>query len=345
MSIIIIDDTMNIDFDKAALEKSLPDLTIAVKDGNLLYTRPEQLLNRKRCRCFERRGSRAQDLDVTSGKTYAGNETEPYLKIMDKYMSLAEVAYHFLHQGGGLSCGEPCNAPVFKSVTLNTTWHNPNPVSDGYIALSHKDKEIYVVWAGTRRIRSIVVDSMFVFEDFSPDVPGATVHAGFAESTNAVYPNILKNILAASSSYPDYKVVFVGHSLGGASAVLAALRFAKENELVKDMIRVWTFGEPRVGNRAFAEYYTQLLGNQTYRITYKGDIVPHVPPWQVLGYQHHPLEIHIINKEGDFYVCQNTVREDLDGAYRWPTIDTGVSDHIAYFEKPDITRFDPLIEW
>ncbi|KAJ1849940.1 hypothetical protein LPJ70_000141 [Coemansia sp. RSA 2708] len=123
------------------------------------------------------------------------------------------------------------------------------------------------------------------------------------------------------------------------------MAFAKDNEYPKDMIRVWTFGQPRVGNRMFSEYYTEVLGNQTYRITYQGDIVPHVPPWQVLGYQHNPLEIHIINKDGDFYVCQNTAREDLDGAYRWPTIDTGVADHVDYFGKPDITLFDPLIEW
>ncbi|KAJ2799676.1 hypothetical protein H4R20_004343 [Coemansia guatemalensis] len=191
----------------------------------------------------------------------------------------------------------------------------------------------------------MVVDAVAVFEDLADGIPGATVHAGFQESVNAVYPHLLKNIREAAEDYPDYKIVFLGHSLGGASAVLSALRFATDNELLKDMIRVWTFGEPRVGNRAFAEYYTQMLGNQTYRVTYQADIVPHVPPWQVLGYQHHPLEIHIINKDGDFYVCQKTVREDLNGAYRWPTIDTGVVDHIEYFGKPDITRFSPLVEW
>ncbi|KAJ2804458.1 hypothetical protein H4R21_001635 [Coemansia helicoidea] len=130
-----------------------------------------------------------------------------------------------------------------------------------------------------------------------------------------------------------------------ASAVLSALKFASDVEESKDRIRVWTFGQPRTGNRQFAEYYTQVLGNQTYRVTYQADVVPHVPPWQLLGYQHHPLEIHIMDKSGDFYVCQSGVREDLDGAYRWPTIDTGVVDHIDYFGMPEITHFDPLIEW
>ncbi|KAJ2020044.1 hypothetical protein GGI08_001797 [Coemansia sp. S2] len=264
---------------------------------------------------------------------------------MNKYMSLAEVSYYFLRQGGGFECGVACEAPIFKITTLNTTWHSPNPVSDGYIGINNVDKEIYVSWAGTRRVRSMIIDSMAIFTEFPTDIRGSAVHAGFHDSTNAIYGYILKNILAAATDYPDYNIVFLGHSLGGASAVISALKFVRDNEFIRDSVRVWTFGEPRVGNRRFSEYYTEMLGGQTYRITNQADIVPHVPPWQVLGYQHHPLEIHILNKEGDVYVCQNTVREDLDGAYRWPTIDSGVADHVDYFGKPDITLFSPLIEW
>ncbi|KAJ2461282.1 hypothetical protein GGF42_000295 [Coemansia sp. RSA 2424] len=186
---------------------------------------------------------------------------------------------------------------------------------------------------------------MVVFTEFPADIHGSSVHSGFYESTNAIYRFILKNIQAAAADYPDYKIVFLGHSLGGASAVISALMFVRDNEFIKERVRVWTFGEPRVGNRRFSEYYTEMLGTQTYRITNQADIVPHLPPWQILGYQHHPLEIHILNKAGDIYVCHNTVREDLGGAYRWPTIDSGVADHVDYFGKPDITLFSPLLEW
>ncbi|KAJ2470683.1 hypothetical protein GGI02_002765 [Coemansia sp. RSA 2322] len=388
---------MSFAFGKTVFESSLPDLTIGVKDGNLMYTHPEQLLNRKRCRCYmtsskgykaylinylryklhlivpptSRRiatrariinariktkldaffiGStsqlaHAQDLNVTPGRTYVGNETLAIRAIMNKYISLAEASYYFMHQGGGFSCGAACNSPIFQLTALNTTWHSPNPASDGYIGVNTADKEIYVAWSGTRRVRSVVVDSMVVFTEFPNDIPGSAVHSGFHGTTDTVYSFILKNIRAAVETYPDFNVVFIGHSLGGANAVISALMFARDNEYTKDRIRVWTFGEPRVGNRRFAEYYTEVLGNQTYRVTNQADIVPHLPPWQILGYQHHPLELHILNKEGDIYVCHKTVREDLGGAYRWPTIDTGVADHVDYFGKPDITLFSPLIEW
>ncbi|KAJ2856755.1 hypothetical protein J3B02_001421 [Coemansia erecta] len=251
---------------------------------------------------------------------------------MDKYMS-------------GFSCGHPCDKPLFQKTLLNTTWHCPNPVSDGYLAVNPEEKEIYVVWTGTRRVRSIVADSLVIFQEYPTEISGSAVHSGFFQITNAVFPHILKNIRALAEDYLDYKVVFIGHSLGGANAVIAALMYARDNEFEKERVRVWTFGEPRVGNKLFAEYYTSMLGNQTFRVTNQADVVPHVPPWQILGYQHHPLEIHILNKDHDFYVCHNTVREDLDGAYRWPTIDTGVADHVDYFGKPDITLFQPLIHW
>ncbi|KAI7834778.1 Alpha/Beta hydrolase protein [Kickxella alabastrina] len=287
----------------------------------------------------------AQDLDFTPGKTYSGKENAPYLNVMKKYMSLCEASYYFLRQGGGFTCGAACKEPVFHKLALNTTWHSPNPVSDGYIAINTKDKEIYVVWTGTRRLRAIVADAVVIFEGFPPEIHNSGVHYGFYQVTYAVLPHIVKNIRAAAEDFPDYNIVFLGHSLGGANAVLSALMFVRENSYYRDRIRVWTFGEPRVGNHAFSEYYTSVLGNQTFRITNQGDFVPHVPPWQILGYQHHPLEIHIINKDYDFYVCQKTVREDLDGAYRWPTIDTGFSDHVDYFGKPDIGRFDAYFEF
>ncbi|KAJ2889640.1 hypothetical protein IWW38_004589 [Coemansia aciculifera] len=44
---------MLVEFEKAGFKSSLPDLTIGVRDGNLMYTQPEQLLNRRRCRCYD----------------------------------------------------------------------------------------------------------------------------------------------------------------------------------------------------------------------------------------------------------------------------------------------------
>ncbi|KAJ2007123.1 hypothetical protein GGI04_001626 [Coemansia thaxteri] len=248
---------MSFAFGKTVFESSLPDLTIGVKDGNLMYTHPEQLLNRKRCRCY-----------MTSSKGY-----KAYL------INYLRYKLHLIVP------------PTSRRIATRARIINA-------------------------RIKT-KLDAFFI---------GSTSQLAHAQDLN-VTPGR----------------TYVGNETLAIRATMN--KYIRDNEYTKDRIRVWTFGEPRVGNRRFAEYYTEVLGNQTYRVTNQADIVPHLPPWQILGYQHHPLELHILNKEGDIYVCHKTVREDLGGAYRWPTIDTGVADHVDYFGKPDITLFSPLIEW
>src|SRR5258708_4320788 len=74
---------------------------------------------------------------------------------------------------------------------------------------------------------------------------------------------------------PDGQLIFTGHSLGGALAVLAAARAAAARRAIS---AVYTFGMPRTGNAAFADDYNRRLGDRTYRLVYGSDIVPTVPP-------------------------------------------------------------------
>jgi len=57
-------------------------------------------------------------------------------------------------------------------------------------------------------------------------------------------------------------IIITGHSLGAAIATLAAPdihRFLEENQLPHRIIAIHTFGSPRVGNKAFVEYYNALF--------------------------------------------------------------------------------------
>ena len=53
-------------------------------------------------------------------------------------------------------------------------------------------------------------------------------------------------IIAAVKNYPDYAVVFTGHSLGGALANLFAINFRQKYPGKE--VKLYTFGQPRVGN-------------------------------------------------------------------------------------------------
>lgn len=110
-------------------------------------------------------------------------------------------------------------------------------------------------------------------------------------------PLVLRHVSAARARYPDYKLVLAGHSLGGAVAELASL----EMRLRGWDPEVTTFGEPRVGNGAFAGFVDEFFGlsassadegRRFRRVTHIDDPVPLLPP-EELGYRMHAGEIFI----------------------------------------------------
>lgn len=86
-------------------------------------------------------------------------------------------------------------------------------------------------------------------------------------------------------------VTVVGHSLGGALALLDGVYLSlqlPENTAVK----VVSYGMPRVGNQAFADFVDSQLSGLVTHVNNEEDPVPTVPGMS-LGYHHPSGEIHI----------------------------------------------------
>jgi predicted lipase len=91
---------------------------------------------------------------------------------------------------------------------------------------------------------------------------------------------------------PTASILITGHSLGAALATMAAIDIKNKIKIAASKITFYTFGSPRVGNQAMANYIFHLYPNGAYqRVTHYNDIVPHVPPREVFGNIHSGNEV------------------------------------------------------
>ena len=118
-------------------------------------------------------------------------------------------------------------------------------------------------------------------------VPGfGLVHLGFEQ----MYQSVRTSIQTALAGVPaSTRLTVVGHSLGGAMGLLAAvdlkMNFGRTN------LDVCTFGGPRTGKVAFRRRFDREI-RRCFRVTNQFDIVPHVPS-VVAAWNHVGEEIEV----------------------------------------------------
>ncbi len=105
-------------------------------------------------------------------------------------------------------------------------------------------------------------------------------HAGFLRHFYKLQASLLSAALRLPSAVCN-EVLFVGHSLGGAAAFLAATFFAEIWQQAHDLqkLEVRTFGAPKVGDRAFYDWcITQRSKVNIVSYANSADAVPRLPP-------------------------------------------------------------------
>jgi Lipase (class 3) len=110
------------------------------------------------------------------------------------------------------------------------------------------------------------------------DETSATVHQGFLRASDEV----IDAVASMCQPKPDTINIFTGHSLGGALAHLVSARLALRGIQVSC---VYTYGSPRVGGWNWYSLYQEMLGEKTFRVKHRGDLVPCLP-W-ILGFYRH----------------------------------------------------------
>ncbi|KAG4945807.1 hypothetical protein JHK84_042121 [Glycine max] len=170
-----------------------------------------------------------------------------------------------------------------------------------FVGVADDPCAIIIAFRGTNEhsLQNWIEDLYWKQHDINyPGMDDAMVHRGFytAYHNTTIRPAILDAVERAKKFYGDIEIIATGHSMGGAMASFCGLDLTvNQNE---KNVQVMTFGQPRVGNAAFASLYTKLVPN-TIRVTNDHDIVPHLPPYYYYlpqkTYHHFPREVWLYN--------------------------------------------------
>jgi hypothetical protein len=174
-------------------------------------------------------------------------------------------------------------------------------VSTAYLIQSKSGKVGILAFRGTdpASFITMLADGEVMQRPFG----GNGVHAGFYANVEAIWDDVSEALEAAVAgvhlvddgsreTLPNKleTLYITGHSLGGAMAVLAAARlFGSGHEqwdprkLVKG---VYTFGQPMVGDKGFADSCELAFGPKLFRHVFRSDVVPHLPPKSGIPYAH-----------------------------------------------------------
>ena len=175
-----------------------------------------------------------------------------------------------------------------------------------------EDGQVFYMLAivGTETVKDVKVDlrvDKVYFEGKTPEeftqnaqlknIPDTLpkVHRGFHQYVEAAVAaktvdsdGNSKSLAELLLAYPNRKVYLVGHSLGGAVAIIAGARLINTG-VNPNQIEVITFGSPAVGNEAFARQYEKVL--PLTRVVISGDMVTGVLQKLVGGYKQFGREI------------------------------------------------------
>jgi triacylglycerol lipase len=137
--------------------------------------------------------------------------------------------------------------------------------SVGYVvATNDSTRQHIIAIRGTSNADNVVVDAAFVLV---PDkITGIDIHQGFLLSARDIYQQVQSELT------PGYTVNTVGHSLGGAAALILAMMLDAHGYTIGEVI---TFGQPKVTNISGSRTFEHL---DIIRLVNPKDIVPLVPP-------------------------------------------------------------------
>ncbi|MBF0572015.1 MAG: lipase family protein [Candidatus Omnitrophica bacterium] len=189
---------------------------------------------------------------------------------------LSQLAYQPLGQISG-QLKTQYNLPQYQFFDVQET--------DTHVFLAANEKMIVLAFRGTQSIENWLMD----FKTALVPSKVGKIHYGFNEALKSVWNNLYETICAWKGQAQTLWVT--GHSLGGALAALTVDWLTEQDVNVDGL---YTYGQPRVGDKDFANNFNTKTNGYVFRFVNDADIVPRVPPPP--GYKHTEAVCFLDNK-------------------------------------------------
>ena len=152
------------------------------------------------------------------------------------------------------------------------------------VFIDRQDTQAFIALDEDKMIISVrgtdsLADAMTNIKFSLIDSVGGKVHEGF----NIAAKHIWKDIVKLVRENNEKTLWITGHSLGAGIATIITAKLVQENhEFVNGL---YTFGQPRTGNRQFAKNFNRTFGRCTFRYVNNNDVVTRTP-FRAMKYRH-----------------------------------------------------------
>ncbi|KAF2273726.1 alpha/beta-hydrolase [Westerdykella ornata] len=251
------------------------------------------------------------------------------INLMEQYAAAAYCPNNYNSPGNSVSCSSG-NCPLVQSANTSTLVEFASKLPTDvtcFVAVDDTNRLIVTAFRGSRSIDNWLTNLQFDLVETNL-CSGCQAHRGFWQSWLDSRTAVMAAIKDARKRRPDYTLVTVGHSLGGAVASLAAAQLRNEGYNVD----FFSFGAPKVGGTKLSDYISNQSGGNNYRVTHWNDPIPRLPP-QVMGYVHISPEYYIDSqnnrdvKPDQVRLCYGAVNYLCNNAW----LVTDILAHLWYF--------------
>jgi hypothetical protein len=123
------------------------------------------------------------------------------------------------------------------------------------------------------------------------EATGSKIHHGFYQQFTSLEPMITNDVYRAMDSKAVQEIHFVGHSMGGAVAAIAASYYAlKKKHLSKAKITCHTFGNPHFADETLSNTIQEEV-DEHICVHVRDDIIPFIPIYPDFKHLPNILEI------------------------------------------------------